>query len=62
MTLPDIDDTQRRARLGLRHLLSTRAATVEDVVEAVVGLHATDPATVYLSACARLQHPSVTEV
>lgn len=62
MTLAEIDDAGRRARLGVRHLLSTRAAEVEDVVEAVVGLHATDPATVFLSACARLERPSVAEV
>ena len=62
MTLAKIDDARRRARLGARHLLSTRATTVEDVVDAVVGLHATDPATVFLSACARLEQPSVAEV
>ncbi|MFD0202838.1 MULTISPECIES: winged helix DNA-binding domain-containing protein [Saccharothrix] len=62
MTLAKIDDAQRRARLGVRHLLSARATAVEDVVEALVGLHATDPGTVFLSACARLEHPSVPEV
>ncbi|MEV1115959.1 winged helix DNA-binding domain-containing protein [Actinosynnema sp. NPDC049800] len=62
MTLAKIDDAGRRARLGVRHLLSTRAAEVEDVVDAVVGLHATDPATVFLSACARLERPSVEAV
>ncbi|MCE6997487.1 winged helix DNA-binding domain-containing protein [Saccharothrix sp. S26] len=62
MTLPEIDDAGRRARLGVRHLLAARAAAVEDVVDAVVGLHATDPATVFLSACARLERPSVAEV
>ncbi|MFE9748143.1 winged helix DNA-binding domain-containing protein [Saccharothrix saharensis] len=62
MTPAKIDDAGRRARLGVRHLLSTRAAEVEDVVDAVVGLHATDPATVFLSACARLEQPSVAAV
>ncbi|KUJ67036.1 hypothetical protein ACZ90_32050 [Streptomyces albus subsp. albus] len=54
-----IDPSQRRARLGVRHLLapSGRAATVEEVADALVGLHATDPTTVYLSACARLVEP-----
>ncbi|MGO4758476.1 winged helix DNA-binding domain-containing protein, partial [Streptomyces sp. 2MCAF27] len=49
--LPRITPAQRRARLGRRHLLapSARAARVEAVADAVVGLHATDPATVYLS-------------
>ncbi len=64
MTPPVITDAQRRARLGRRHLLQPagRAATVEQVADAVVGLHATDAATVYLSACARLAEPSAAEV
>ncbi|MFJ8434532.1 winged helix DNA-binding domain-containing protein [Kitasatospora sp. NPDC094019] len=55
---------QRRARLGRRQLLepSVRAARVEETADAVVGLHASDPATVYLSACARLREPSAAEV
>ncbi|MEU5657855.1 winged helix DNA-binding domain-containing protein [Streptomyces sp. NPDC047737] len=59
-----IDDEQRRARLGRRHLLapSVRAASVVTVADAVVALHATDAATVYLSACARLADPSVAAV
>ncbi len=57
-----ITDHQRRARLGARHLLSRRAGTVSEVADAVVGLHATDPATVFLSACARLAEPSVAAV
>ncbi|MCG6496284.1 winged helix DNA-binding domain-containing protein [Kitasatospora sp. A2-31] len=59
-----ISDEQRRARLGRRHLLAPggRAARVEQVADAVVGLHATDAATVYLSACARLAEPSAAEV
>ncbi|MGW1427679.1 winged helix DNA-binding domain-containing protein [Streptomyces sp. NPDC002431] len=51
-----ISDEQRRIRLGRRHLLATsaRAASPVSVARAVVALHATDAATVYLSACARL--------
>lgn len=62
--LPRISDDARRARLGSRHLLapSQRVATVEEVADAVVGLHATDAATVYLSACARLTEPDPAEV
>jgi hypothetical protein len=45
---------QRRDRLAARHRLSTPAATVIKATEAVVALHATDPATVYLSARARV--------
>ncbi|MCP2255719.1 Winged helix DNA-binding domain-containing protein [Prauserella aidingensis] len=54
MTTPTMTTAERRARLARRHLLSDRAAGVADVAEGVVALHATDPATVYLSAAARL--------
>ncbi|MFE6749006.1 winged helix DNA-binding domain-containing protein [Kitasatospora purpeofusca] len=59
-----VGDGQRRARLGLRQLLASagRVARVEEAADAVVGLHASDPATVYLSACARLREPSAGEV
>jgi len=46
---------QRRARLAARHLLSLPGASVAEATEAIVALHATDPATVYLSARARTQ-------
>ncbi|MFG2146804.1 winged helix DNA-binding domain-containing protein [Streptomyces sp. NPDC048696] len=54
----------RRARLGPRHLLApgTRADTPEAVADALVALHATDPATVYLSVAARLRNASVAEL
>ncbi|MEU6978313.1 winged helix DNA-binding domain-containing protein [Streptomyces sp. NPDC046371] len=47
---------ERRARLALRHRLAgaARAATAEEVAGALVALHATDPATVFLAAGARL--------
>ena len=51
---------ERRRRLGIRHHLAVRASTPEAAADGVVGLHATDPASVYLSARARvdgLQHP-----
>ncbi|MEU1124114.1 winged helix DNA-binding domain-containing protein [Streptomyces sp. NPDC005899] len=56
-----IDDEQRRIRLGRRHLLapSVRAHSAVAVADAVVALHATDAATVYLSSCARLSRPGV---
>ncbi|MEU7891516.1 winged helix DNA-binding domain-containing protein [Nonomuraea sp. NPDC049152] len=44
---------QRRARLGVRHLLAEQGGSVEEAAEAVVALHGTDPATVFLSAAAR---------
>ncbi|MFI7447016.1 winged helix DNA-binding domain-containing protein [Nonomuraea sp. NPDC049714] len=52
-----ISTAQRRARLGMRHRLARKAASVEEAVRAVVALHATDPATVFLSAGARLTAP-----
>ncbi|WP_441248992.1 winged helix DNA-binding domain-containing protein [Kitasatospora sp. McL0602] len=56
---PTIDDEQRRARLALRHLLAPahRAAGPEEAAEAVLVLHASDPATVFLSTAARLAEP-----
>ena len=52
---------ERRARLGVRHRLAA-GARIDDAVaiaEAVVALHGTDPATVFLSAAARMVNPSV---
>jgi hypothetical protein len=45
---------ERRARLGRRLFLSEPATSVVELVGRVVGLHATDPATPYLSLWARL--------
>ena len=47
---------ERRTRLGVRHRLATahRAADVVEATRSVVCLHATDPATVFLSARARV--------
>ncbi len=52
---------ERRARLGVRHRLAA-GARVDDAVaiaDAVVALHGTDPASVFLSAAARMVSPSV---
>jgi hypothetical protein len=56
-----ISDRERRARLVARHRLTTagRAATPADAARDLVALHATDPATVHLSAAARVAQPSV---
>jgi hypothetical protein len=55
---------ERRARLAIRHRLvpAERAADAVDVVHAVVALHATDPASVYLAAAARMSAPTVAAV
>jgi hypothetical protein len=52
---------QRRARLVHRHLLHTPAGSAEEVADALVALHATDPATVHLSAAVRLREPETVE-
>ncbi|WP_327709982.1 winged helix DNA-binding domain-containing protein [Streptomyces sp. NBC_00464] len=59
-----INDEQRRIRIGRRHLLapSVRSESPVSVADAVVALHATDAATVFLSACARLRVPDVAAV
>lgn len=59
-----VDVHERRSRLARRHRLlpDSRAETVEEAAAAVVCLHATDPATVYLSAWARVAAPTVTAV
>jgi hypothetical protein len=58
---PSIDVAERRARLARRHHLApaTRATTPLDVARGMVALHATDPATVYLSVFARADVPVV---
>ncbi|RSD17270.1 winged helix DNA-binding domain-containing protein [Amycolatopsis eburnea] len=57
-----ISTEQRRARLAVRHHLAAPAATVAEAVAGIVALHATDPATVHLSASARLASPAVSLV
>lgn len=56
-----ISDEQRRSRLARRHLLapSVRTESPVAVADAVVALHATDAATVFLSVCARLRKPEI---
>ncbi len=56
-----ISDAERRARLALRHHLapSLRADDVAAVAGEICGLHASDPASVFLAARARLRDPSV---
>ncbi|KUN14711.1 winged helix DNA-binding domain-containing protein [Streptomyces canus] len=53
---------ERRARLGLRQQLAgvARVGSPEEVAGALVALHGSDPATVYLAVGARLVDPSGT--
>ncbi|MET8507384.1 winged helix DNA-binding domain-containing protein [Streptomyces sp. NPDC004787] len=64
--LRTIAPEERRARLAVRHRLAgaARATTAEEVADSLVALHATDPATVFLAAGARLApgRDPVTEV
>jgi hypothetical protein len=63
-----VPDAERRARMGLRHRLADPAAVPVDsaavagVVDGLVVLHATDPATIYLSISARLPGVGVDDV
>ncbi len=50
---PTITTEQRRARLAVRHHLANPGPDVATVASDLVGLHSSDPATVYLAARAR---------
>jgi hypothetical protein len=54
--VPVIATAERRARIAVRHRLAPacRASSVEDAADALVGLHGTDPTSVYLQARARV--------
>lgn len=51
----EITDGQRRARLATRHALAAPVDTVEQSVEAVACLHATEAPSIYLSVAARCE-------
>jgi hypothetical protein len=51
----EVSDRQRRARLAARHAIAPRVGSVAQAVEQMTCLHATEPASVYLSAFARVE-------
>ncbi|CAN5721857.1 winged helix DNA-binding domain-containing protein [soil metagenome] len=59
-----IDASERRARLAIRHHVAaaSRVDSAWEAAHGVVCLHATDAATVYLSAWARMREPSLEAV
>ena len=64
MTTKHISVEERRARLGVRHRLAPGTATdrIETIADDLVGLHSSDPATVYLSLAARMPDPSIAAI
>ena len=63
-TRPHIGTEQRRARVGLRHLLAagTQVASVAEAAAALVVLHATDMPSAFLQAWARMSASSPSEI
>jgi hypothetical protein len=59
-----IDVEERRARLAERHRLLPRIRTddLPQIADDLVALHSSDPVTVFLSAMARMAHPSIAAV
>ncbi|SDS28879.1 Winged helix DNA-binding domain-containing protein [Friedmanniella luteola] len=59
-----ITSEERRARLAARHRLLPRLRDddLPGLVDDLVGLHSSDPVTVYLSAAARMRTPSIEAV
>lgn len=57
-----ISDADRRHRLGSRHGLAVPLGTVPEVADALVGLHGSDPATVFLSLRARIDGITIKDI
>ena len=62
MPVIEIGDDERRVRLGTRHFLTEPAKTVELAAERLVGLHSSDPASVFLSSRARVESFAVADL
>jgi len=64
MAVRTISVLERQARLASRHRIRAggRAGTVEEAAAAMVALHGTEPASVYLSAFARVGRLTVADV
>ncbi len=67
--MTSVSDAERRQRLASRHRLvpgrrlsAAEPESLATIADDVVALHASDPATVYLTAAARLNEPSVDAV
>ena len=58
--MTSIGDEERRRRIGVRHRLApgATASSLEETAAALVALHATDPAGLFLEARARLTDSS----
>lgn len=56
-----VDAAERRSRLAVRHrhVTAERTDDVVAITDGLVGLHSTDPVTVYLSVAARMVTPSL---
>ena len=64
MSVRHISVDERRARLAQRHRLTPdrRTDDLVEIADAVVALHSSDPASVYLSAAARMASPALEAV
>lgn len=60
--MPRISDVERRNRLGRRHGLTSPLGTVPEVADALVGLHGSDPATIFLSLRARIDAITIEDI
>lgn len=60
--IDQVDDEERRARLGRRHFLAGSGPSIEAVANGMVGLHSSDPISVYLSLWARVDDVTAEDI